>query len=77
VEPSTPAQPRREPERVLEAILAVLAANPDLRVGQAVAIATSNVLGHCDPFSIEDGPLAKALEKLAELYRSGARSPRE
>ncbi len=63
-------KPKREPQRVLEAVLAVIAANPELRVGQVVAIATHNVLGHFDPFSIEDPALAESLERLAEQYRS-------
>lgn len=55
----------RDPDRVIEALRTVLLADPDLRVGQAIALATSRALGHFDPFSIEDRDLARSLERIA------------
>jgi hypothetical protein len=57
------------PEQVLEALLALLAEAPELRVGQAIALATHKTTGHFDPFSVEDAHLTKALNRLAEEYR--------
>ena len=66
-----PLHPQREPERVLDGILAVLATGHDLRVGQIVAIAAAEAnRGNVDPFSIEDGDLAAALERVAARYRA-------
>ena len=61
--------PQRDPERVIRAIRAVLAVDPDLRVGQAIAIATKLALGHFDSFSIEDPALAESLDRYAERRR--------
>jgi hypothetical protein len=58
-----------QPERVIEALLQLLAEEPELRVGQAIAQATHRVSGQFDPFGIEDGQLARALERLAEESR--------
>jgi hypothetical protein len=62
-------EPIRDPERVILALRAVMEADPSLRVGQAIGIATHRVHGHFDPFSTEDDRLAEALERMAEEYR--------
>ncbi len=61
----------QHPEDVMEALLALLAEAPELRVGQAIALATHRLTGHFDPFSVEDAQLANALHRLAEEYRRG------
>ena len=58
-----------QPEHVLEALLSLLAEAPELRVGQAIALATHRLTGQFDPFSVEDAQLAKALGRLTEEYR--------
>ncbi|MCY1044877.1 hypothetical protein OV208_26410 [Corallococcus sp. bb12-1] len=62
--------PKRLPEQVMEALLNFLAEEPDLRVGQAIAIAASRLTGQCDPFSIEDEKMIKALQELTIEYRA-------
>ena len=58
-----------QPEHVMEALLALLAEAPELRVGQAIALATHRLTGQFDPFNVEDAQLAKALSRLTEEYR--------
>ncbi|RYZ36136.1 MAG: hypothetical protein EOO71_32955 [Myxococcaceae bacterium] len=62
--------PKRLPEQVMEALLNFLAEEPDLRVGQAIAIASSQLTGRCDPFSIEDEQMIRALLKLTAESRA-------
>ncbi|CAM3719234.1 hypothetical protein COSO111634_24075 [Corallococcus soli] len=53
----------------MEALLNFLAEEPDFRVGQVIAIASSQLTGQCDPFSIEDDEMLKALQKMTVEYR--------
>lgn len=55
------SDPKRNPERVLRALAAYLAAFPEMRVGQAVANNLPVALGN-DPFYVEDDDLATLLE---------------
>ncbi|NBD07962.1 MULTISPECIES: hypothetical protein [Corallococcus] len=61
----------RHPEQVLQTLLELLAEDPSLRVGQAIANATARRLkGRSDPFSIEDGELLKGLDVLLAEARA-------
>jgi hypothetical protein len=59
----------QQPEHVMEALLDLLAEAPELRVGQAIALATHRLTGQFDPFNVEDAQLAKTLGQLTEQYR--------
>jgi len=68
-----------QPEHVMEALLALLAEAPELRVGQSIALATHRLTGQFDPFNVEDAQLAKALARQGESQETessqGGESP--
>ena len=62
-----PKTRKNDPTDVIHAILNLHAKHPQLRVGQMVANATREFYGgglECDPFHVENGDLAHALEDL-------------
>ncbi|RKH51696.1 hypothetical protein D7Y23_09260 [Corallococcus sp. AB050B] len=62
------------PEQVMQALLDLLAEEPEYRVGQALAIAAARRTGYSDPFNMEDEVLFKILQQMTTEARDRKRA---